>query len=324
MAGMGSLVVLLLSGAYVGWNIGSNDAGNCIGTSVGSGLIPYRRAIVLVGLFAVLGALLQGQAVIKTVGTGIITAELPFLAIFTAMISAGLIVTLATFFKLPVSTSQAVVGGLVGVGLAVGAEIDFSVLVTIGEVWIVCPFLTGLMAFILYHLLAVLLRRVRRPLLWDRSVKALLFMSACYVSFSLGANNIGNSVGLLTNFGIQSRWIALLGGGALALGAWTYGWKVTETVGSGIVPLDPLSAACAQAAAAIAAHFFAILGLPVSISQAVVGAVVGVGLVRGMRAIKRRRIAEIGIGWVATPTIAGLFSYTIYHLLSLTLSRIGS
>jgi PiT family inorganic phosphate transporter len=313
---MGSLIVLLISGAYVGWNIGSNDAGNCIGTSVGSGLIPYRRAIVLVGLFAVLGALLQGQAVIKTVGEGIVTAELPFLAIFAAMISAGLVVTLATFFKLPVSTSQAIVGGVIGVGLAVGAEVDFSKLVMIGEVWIVCPFLTGLMAFILYHLLAVFLRRIRRPLVFDRSAKALLIMSACYVSFSLGANNIGNSVGLLTNFGIQSRWIALLGGGALALGALTYGWKVTETVGSGIVPLDPLSAACAQASAAIAGHFFAILGIPVSISQAVVGAVVGVGFVRGMRAIKRRRVLGIGVGWVATPTIAGLVSFGLYKVLS--------
>jgi len=313
---MGSLILLLISGAYVGWNIGSNDAGNCIGTSVGSGLIPYRRAIVLVGLFAVLGALLQGQAVIKTVGKGIVTAELPFLAIFAAMISAGLVVTLATFFKLPVSTSQAIVGGIAGVGIAVGAEVDLSKLVMIGEVWVICPFLTGLMAFILYHLLAVFLRRIRRPLLFDRSAKALLIMSACYVSFSLGANNIGNSVGLLTNFGIQSRWIALLGGGALALGALTYGWKVTETVGSGIVPLDPLSAACAQASAAIAGHFFAILGIPVSISQAVVGAVVGVGLVRGMRAIKRRRVLEIGVGWVATPTIAGLVSFGLYKVLS--------
>lgn len=313
---MASLVVLLLSGIYVGWNIGSNDAGNCIGTSVGSGLIPYRRAIVLVGLFAVLGALLQGQAVIKTVGKGIVTAELPFVAIFAAMISAGLVVTLATFFKLPVSTSQAIVGGIVGVGLAVGAEVDLAKLATIGEVWIVCPFLTGLLAFILYHLLAISLRRIRRPLLFDRSAKTLLIMSACYVSFSLGANNIGNSVGLLTNFGIQSRWSALLGGGALALGALTYGWRVTETVGSGIVPLDPLSAACAQAAAAIAGHFFAILGIPVSISQAVVGAVVGVGLVQGMRAIKRRRVLEIGVGWIATPTLAGLASFGLYKVLS--------
>ena len=254
---------------------------------------------------------------IETVGKGIVTAELPFLAIFAAMVSAGLIVTSATFFKLPVSTSQAIVGGVVGVGLAAGAQVDLTKLATIGEVWIVCPFLTGLMAFILYYLLAISLRRIRRPLLFDSSAKVLLIMSACYVSFSLGANNIGNSVGLLTNFGIQSRWITLLGGGALALGALTYGWKVTETVGSGIVPLDPLSAACAQASAAIAAHFFAILGIPVSISQAVVGAVVGVGFVGGMRAIKRRRVLEIGIGWVATPTIAGLVSFGLYRLLSL-------
>lgn len=314
---MWQLTILFIAGAYVGWNIGANDAANCVGTTVGSGLLSYRRAILLVSLFVIIGALLQGQYVLKTIGKGIATTELPTAAIFAALISAGLFVTLATLFRLPVSTSQAIVGGVAGVGLAAGAEVSFSKLITIAEVWVVCPFLTGLIAFLLYHLFAFTLRRVRRPELWDRILKAFLILSACYVSFSLGANNLGNSVGPIANLGVCTTWLTLLGGFSLAIGALTFGHRVAETVGGGITRLDPLSAACAQASAAIAIHFFSILGIPVSTSQAVVGAVVGVGLVKGMRAIKKQRVIQIVAGWVATPTIAACFAFGLYKLILL-------
>ncbi|MCK5586347.1 inorganic phosphate transporter, partial [Candidatus Bipolaricaulota bacterium] len=95
MGALISLIPLLLAGAYVGWNIGANDAGNCVGTTVGAGLLSYRKAILLVAVFVVLGALLQGGNVMKTIGKGIVTSDLPSLAIITALISAGLFVTLA-------------------------------------------------------------------------------------------------------------------------------------------------------------------------------------------------------------------------------------
>lgn len=310
------LTILFIAGAYVGWNIGANDAANCIGTTVGSGFLSYKRAVAFFSLFVIMGALLQGQYVMKTIGKGIVTTELPTAAIFAALISAGLVVTLATFFRLPVSTSQAVVGGVAGIGLAVGADVNFSELVTIAQVWVVCPFLAALLAFSIYHLFAFVLRRIKRPELWDRILKTLLVLSACYVSFSLGANDLGNSVGPIANLGIPFVWLSLLGGAALATGALTFGHRVTETVGVGITRLDPLSAFSAQASAAIAVHFFSVLGIPVSTSQSIIGAVVGVGLVKGVHAIKHQRVIEIIVGWVATPTVAGLFAFGIYELIS--------
>ena len=109
---MNVLIPLLLAGAYVGWNIGANDAGNCIGTTVGAGLLSYRKAIILVSVFVVLGAVLQGGSVMKPIGKVIVTSDLSSLAIITALLSSGFFVTLATFFKIPVSTSQAIVGGV--------------------------------------------------------------------------------------------------------------------------------------------------------------------------------------------------------------------
>ena len=112
--------------AYVGWNIGANDTANCIGTAFGCGLLSFKRAVIMVAISAVLGAFLQGHNVMHTIGKGTVKADLGHLAVCVALICSGLFVTLATFFSIPTSISHPIVGGLVGIGLAVGAEVDFS------------------------------------------------------------------------------------------------------------------------------------------------------------------------------------------------------
>jgi PiT family inorganic phosphate transporter len=315
-----ALIPLFIAGAYVGWNIGANDAGNCVGTTVGSGLLTYRRAILLVAVFAVLGAVLQGGNVMKTIGKGIVTSEIPILAIITALLCAGLFVTLATFLKIPVSTSQAMVGAVAGIGFATGADMNLATIGRIAQVWVFCPILTGLMAFVIYWFARGLLRRLRAQSVWQRVPGMLLVVSACYVSYAMGANNVGNAMGPIANLGFRASWLGLLGGVSLAVGVVTFGRRVTETVGGGITQLDIVSAFSAQLAAALAIHFFSILGIPVSTSQSIVGAVIGVGILHGIRAVRMRKIAEIVVGWVATPTAAGLFSFGLYRLLALLAS----
>jgi PiT family inorganic phosphate transporter len=312
---MSSLVLLLLAGFYVGWNIGANDAGNCIGTAVGSGLMRYRRAALLVSTFAVLGAILQGGSVMKTIGKGIVTTELTITAVVIALLCSGLFVTVATLLRLPVSTSQVIVGGVAGVGLAVGADLNLGTIVSIAEVWVVCPILTALIAIVIFWVSRALLRRAARGF-WQRIPQALLILSACYLSFSLGANHVGTAMGPITNLGlsISTLWISILGGFAMATGTLTFGHRVTQTVGGGIAPLDPVSAYSAQLAAALAVHFFSIYGIPVSTSQAVVGAVIGVGILQGVRTVQKRKLLGIVAGWVATPTAAGLFSFALYRV----------
>lgn len=312
---MYGLIPLLLAGVYVGWNIGANDAGNCIGTSVGSGVLTFRRAAILVSVFAILGATLQGGNVMETVGKGIVTSELSILALITALVCSGLFVTLATVFRLPVSTSQSIVGGIAGVGLAAGADVNLTKIITIAEVWVICPILSGLMAFAIYWVTLQVFKRIKGDSIWQRAPNVLLVLSACYVSFSMGANNVGNAMGPIANLGIQPSWLGALGGAALALGTLTFGRRVTEAVGGEITTLDPIRAFSAQTAAAIAIHYFSILGIPVSTSQAVVGAVIGVGLVHGLKTVRTRKILGIAIGWVAAPTVAGIFSFALYRLL---------
>jgi len=257
----------------------------------------------------------------KTIGKGIVKQDLDYTAIFVALLCSGFFVTMATFFRIPTSTSQAIVGGVLGIGLAVGAEINTSKLITIAESWIVCPLLVMALAYGLYFLLNLLLKKIRiSTLLIQNALGKAAILASCYVAYSMGANNAGNAVGPIANLGIiNNKLLLLIGGISIAIGAATYGKKVADTVGKGITPLDIPGAFIAQMASAFGMHLFSIFGIPVSTSSAIVGAVVGVGLVKGARSISKKTIATILIGWVLTPTLAASASFLLYKLIQLML-----
>jgi len=337
------IVTLLVAAFYVGWNIGANDAANCIGTTVGAQIVSYRTAALLMSVFVILGGTLEGHHVMKTVGKGIIITEvavyekhnatpapdefrdffpdgrLPDLAILVALLSAGFFVTLATFTSTPVSTSQAIVGGVAGVGIGiVGAQASYfklGVLLKILGAWIISPVLTMILALAIYLLLGRALRNTR-TIFWSNVMGIAVLISAAYVSFSLGANDVGNAIGpLLNRFPDKGPQLAALGGIAMAAGALTFGHRVTDTVGKSITPLDYSGALAAQLSAAFGVHLFSILGIPVSTSQAIVGGVIGVGLSKGVQAVSTQRIARIFFGWILTPTCAAIFAAVMYRLL---------
>lgn len=335
---------MILAGFFVGWNIGANDAANCIGTTVGAQIISYRKAVTLMAIFVILGGVLQGHHVMKTVGKGIVISEaqayeehnetkagpeffsyfpdnrLPDKAILVALLSAGFFVSLATFSSIPVSTSQAIVGGVAGVGLGiVGFNVTFfklGVLLKIFGAWVISPILTMVLAFIFYKILGYLLKRAN-PLVWSKVLGFAVVGSAAYVSYSLGANDVGNAIGpLLSKYPDKGLWLAILGGVAMAVGAFTFGSRVTDTVGKSITPLDYGGALAAQLSAAFGVHVFSMIGIPVSTSQAVVGGVIGVGLTKGMRAVSMKKLSTIFIGWVATPLCAAIFAAGVYRLVT--------
>jgi len=336
--------ILILAGFFVGWNIGANDAANCIGTTVGAQIISYRKAVMIMAVFVILGGVLQGHHVMKTVGKGIVVSDsqayekhnrvtagpefwsyfpdnrLPDKAILVALLSAGFFVSLATFSSIPVSTSQAIVGGVAGVGIGiVGMNASFfklAVLMKIFGAWVISPVLTMIMAFIMYSALGYYLKRAN-PMVWSKVLGVSVVCSAAYVSYSLGANDVGNAIGpLLSKYPDKGIWLAILGGVAMAIGAITFGSRVTDTVGKSITPLDYSGALSAQLSAAIGVHVFSVAGIPVSTSQAIVGGIIGVGLTRGMRAVSMKKISTIFIGWVVTPLLAAIFAAVVYRLVA--------
>jgi PiT family inorganic phosphate transporter len=285
---------------------------------VGAGLLPFRQAVALVAFFAILGAILQGEHVMKTIGKGIVKSDLDILAVCVALICSGIFVTLATFKHIPTSTSQAIVGGVLGIGLAINAEINTAKIWSIVGSWVACPLLVMVLAYLLSRLVGAILKRIRVSILIIQQVMGwLAIASGCYVAYSMGANNAGNAVGSISGLGLFPPTLLLaIGGGAIAVGAITYGRNVAHTVGKGITPLDVRGAFVAQTASAAGMHLFSILGIPVSTSSAIVGAVVGVGLVKGARTISKKTVVTILVGWVLTPCLAAAASFLIYRLLN--------
>lgn len=327
------LLAALIAGFYVGWNIGSNDAANAMGVPVGGRVISYRRAIVIIMLFVLLGAVLEGWKVMETVSSGIVTSpqvgnplvEIPIIAII-ALFAAGLWVTIATTFKLPVSTSQAIVGSVIGGGLLLSftgpisaTSVNLGVLGKIGLAWVLTPIGAALFAYIIYHAAGVGLRRIGSVTKLNRVLGLLIIVTGAFTAYSLGANSVGNATAMIyvvsESTGSEIAWtprvIGLFGGIALATGAITYSRRVMETVGGGITRLDATTAFAAQFGAGATVWIFIQFGIPVSTSQAIVGGVAGAGLVKGTAAVSRRKLGEIAGAWILTPTVAAGLTFLI-------------
>lgn len=325
-------IVAILAGFYVAWNIGANDSANCVGTAVGGRILSHRRAIAIVILFVLLGAVLEGWKNMKTVGEDIIIvsdgtnplSEVPRVAI-AALLAAGIWVTTATTLRLPVSTSQSMVGAVIGAGLLlsyaqpdIGASVQFGTLGVIAISWLLNPMFAAILAFILLKAFTPPLRRIKNIVLLNQVLMILIIVASASTAYALGANDIGTSTGVVYAFfggnGPDFRLmllIGLFGGVALAVGVVTYSRRVMHTVGTGITRLDALTAFAAQMGAAITVWSFVQFHIPVSTTQAIIGAVAGAGLVKGAAAVSGRKLGHIGIAWVLTPAVACVLSFLL-------------
>lgn len=289
-----------LSGAFLGGALGANDAANCFGTAVSSRMVPWRRATVLTACFVVLGAASQGAAGLATL-QGLVRQE-TLQAGLTAL-AAGLTVAGMTLLRLPVSASQAVVGAMVGAALTAGQRPDPGTLGRIVLCWVGTPVGAMAAAVGVYHALRWPIRRWRPSLFTlDPILRAGLVLCGCYGAHALGANNVANVASFLAaDPRLGPRGAVLVGGLSIAAGALLFSRGVMLTVGRGITPLDPFSALVVVLAEAVTVHFYALAGVPVSTSQAVVGAVLGIGLVRGVQILNLRVLGRVALGWVLTP-----------------------
>jgi inorganic phosphate transporter, PiT family len=309
------MYLTVFMGLCVGWSIGANDAANSLGTAVGSKVRSLRQAIILISVFGFLGAFLQGSFVMGTIGKGIVPInELDkTLAAYLALIasfSACSWVVLATYWKMPISTSHSIVGAVAGAGLAIGAPVKWAMLLDIFICWIFTPLGSAILGYIFYRIFRKLFVWMIPPQYLNQVVSILVTVSGCYVAFSWGANDVANSVGVVSGAGILSPTVCIiLGGIAIIVGILTWGYKVIETIGSGITTLVPLMAFSAQLASAINVHIYTVFGIPVSTSHSIVGAVFGVGMVRGLHVINLRIMKEIIVCWLATPGVSGLISF---------------
>jgi PiT family inorganic phosphate transporter len=304
----------LLSGVFLGWTLGANDAANVFGTGVTTGIVRYRTAILLTAIFVMLGALLEGPKCMRIVGE--LSRLLPKDA-FSCTVAAAITMTLMTYLAIPASASQAIIGAVIGAGILSGSA-DFTKLYKIVACWVITPIGALVAGYTIHRALGYVLDKTvvslnRRSLLYSAGIIA----TGCYSAYSLGANNVANVTGVYVGSGMLTpETAALVGGLSIAGGVLTYSKKVMMTVGKGIVPLDPFSALVAVLAEGVVLHLFTQIGVPVSSSQAIVGAVVGIGLVGDMQTVSGRMLSKIGLGWVLTPVLAGVMTLVLATLFS--------
>lgn len=326
----------LTSGLFLGWSLGANDAANVFGTAVGTRMVKFRTAAIVTFLFVALGAVISGAGATHTLGKlGAVNA---LAGSFTVALAAGATVAWMTRVGLPVSTSQAIVGAIVGWNLFTGSPTEMTTLTTIVATWVICPVLAAVLAFLMFKFVRLFLYRMKVHMLRQDAYNRFgLILVGAFGAYSLGANNIANVMGVfvestpfrditpfsgVTFSGTQS--LFLLGAVAIGVGVASYSKKVMLTVGGDLLRLTPVAALIVVLSHSLVLFLFASQGLeawlaghglptiplvPVSSSQAVIGAVVGIGLARGGKGLNFRVLGRIASGWVTTPVAAGLLAF---------------
>jgi PiT family inorganic phosphate transporter len=335
---MATIFFFLSSGLFLGWSLGANDAANVFGTAVGTRMVKFRTAALICSVFVILGAVVSGAGASHTLGKLGSVNALP--GAFTTAFSAALTVFWMTKLKLPVSTSQAIVGAIIGWNLFSGYRTDYHTLTRIVGTWVICPLLAGVFAALFYFIFKNLIEGSKIHLVrLDAYTRWGLIIVGAFGSYSLGANNIANVMGVFVKvspfkdldvaglFRLTSvQQLFFLGGLAIAVGVYTYSRQVMETVGSELFDLSPVAAFIVVLSSALVLFLFASEGLklwlesmnlptlplvPVSSSQAVVGAILGIGVAKNGRNINFGILGRISSGWVMTPVIAGILTFVL-------------
>jgi PiT family inorganic phosphate transporter len=409
--GTALLVLAVVFGFYMTWGIGANDVANAMGTSVGSGAVTVKQAIIIAAIFEFAGAFIAGGNVTSTIRKGIVDpsglADSPELLVFgmlAALLAAAVWLMIASTRGWPVSTTHSIVGALVGFAVAgIGVDaVQWGKIWQIAASWIISPALGGFLAYLLmmsirktilnteqpfesarrwgpvyvflvgfiislvtmfkglkhlnleltvsqsfvaataFGLLIaligwIMIRRVKVDKEADRdyhfaSVEKIfvpmMIFTACAMAFAHGSNDVANGIGPLAAVAsiIQSGgqvaqkaelplWILVLGGTGIVIGLATLGYRVMQTIGTKITQLTPSRGFCATLAAAATVVLASRTGMPVSTTHIAVGAVIGVGLARGVGAIDLRVIGGIVVSWVVTLPVGGILAALFFFTL---------
>ncbi|MRR24354.1 inorganic phosphate transporter, partial [bacterium] len=294
------IFLFLTSGLFLGWTLGANDASNVFGSAVGSRMVSFTRAAVTASVFVIIGAVVQGAGATDTLGRlGSVNA---MGGAFTVALAAALTIFAMTRAGLPVSTTQAIVGAIIGWNFFTDNAVDTGALTQIVTTWVTGPVLGALFAYVLYHLVKITRRRIKVHLLkYENWLRIGLMTVGAFGAYSLGANNIANVMGVFvpsiqladTDFGIftltGAQQLFFLGAIAIAAGVLTYSKKVMQTIGSSLLELSSEAAFVVVLSQALVlfifsssslSGFMAKLGLPpiplvpVSSTQVVVGSVI--------------------------------------------------
>jgi len=307
---------------------GRNDAANSIATIVSTRVLTPRLAVAWAAFFNFVAFLVFGLNVAATVGQGIISPQaISDGVIFGALLGAIVWQIITGYFGIPSSSSHALIGGLVGAGVAhmgTGAIVWNGLSRTAGAI-VVSP-MTGLALALLLVLIVSWSFKQAVPSHADSLFRKTQFVSASLYSLGHGGNDAQKTMGIITALLVAHGqlpgefhvpfWVVVICNAAIALGTLLGGWRIVRTMGSRITRLTPMQGVCAETAGSITLFMATGLGIPVSTTHTITGAIVGVGAARRASAVRWSVAQEIVIAWVITMPAAALIGAGFYGLAS--------
>jgi PiT family inorganic phosphate transporter len=323
------LIALIGVALFFDFLNGLHDAANSIATIVSTRVLRPQYAVMWAAFFNFIAFLFFGLHVAETLGTGIIDPSIVTPQVIFAALMGAIIWNIVTWiFGIPSSSSHALVGGLVGAGLAKtgGDAIVLSgLLKTVAAI-----FMSPMIGFMLALLLVLIVSWVclrKTPFAVDRSFRGLQFISASLYSLGHGGNDAQKTMGIIAVLLFSQGylgdkfyvpfWVVITCQSAMALGTLFGGWRIVHTMGSKITKLNPMQGFCAETGGAITLFAATWLGIPVSTTHTITGAIIGVGAARRVSAVRWGLAGNILIAWVVTLPAAALISAMFYFLVGL-------
>jgi inorganic phosphate transporter, PiT family len=321
------LIVALVAVALVfDFLNGLHDAANSIATVVSTRVLSPSIAVVWAAFFNFIAFLFFGLHVAQTIGTGLIAPEVVDARVIFGALMGAITWNLFTWWgAIPSSSSHALIGGLVGAGTAksgLSAVVWPGIIKTVGAiVW--SPLLGFALALLLWLAVAWLLVR-STPFAVDKKFRVLQLGSAALYSIGHGANDAQKTMGIIAGLLYAENllgsdfyvpfWVVLSCQAAMAAGTLIGGWRIVRTMGSRITRLRPVQGFCAETAGALTLYLATSLGVPVSTTHTITGAIVGVGAARRVSAVRWGIAGSIIVAWVITLPAAALIGAAFYAL----------
>ena len=323
-----TIVVVVVVALIFDYINGFHDAANSIATVVSTRVLSPGQAVVWAAFFNFVAAFAFGTAVAKTVGSGMVDLDIVTYGVILAGLAGAIVWNLITwFFGLPTSSSHALFGGYAGAAVA---KAGFGAIIVSGWtktlIFIVVAPVIGLVVGLVLMTSIFWLFKGTTPMRVDRWFRRLQLMSAAAYSLMHGANDAQKTMGIITGAlftgGYLSTfevpfWVILSAHGAIALGTLSGGWRIIKTMGQKITKLQPVGGFAAETGAAVAIYTATALGVGISTTHTITGAIIGVGATRRLSAVRWGVARQIVWAWILTiPASAtiGAISYYLVHV----------
>ena len=319
------LVALIATALLFDFLNGLHDAANSIATIVSTRVLAPRYAVAWAAFFNFISFLVFGLAVAKTIGTGIVSPSVITDQVIFAALMGAIVWNIITWLAgIPSSSSHALVGGLVGAGVSHSGwhAVVWSGLSKTTAAIVLSPGLGFVLALMLVLGVSWSFRRMM-PARVDAIFRKVQFISASAYSLGHGGNDAQKTMGIIAallfahgalkgNFYVP-LWVVLSCQAAMALGTLCGGWRIVHTMGSRITRLSPLQGVCAETAGSITLFLAISLGIPVSTTHTIAGAIVGVGAAKRTSAVRWNVAKDIVIAWIVTMPAAGIIGAISYY-----------